>query len=106
MVHVLSRGSLSSWASLVAKMVVSPLTIHFQVLDKSPVSGLGRGPSSCNSFDSKESARNAGDRGLIPGLGRSPGERNGFPLQYFSLENSMDRGALRATVCGVEKSWT
>ena len=29
----------------------------------------------------KESARNAGDVGLIPGLGRSPGEGNGNPLQ-------------------------
>ena len=27
---------------------VSPLTIHFLVLDKSPVSGPGRGPPSCN----------------------------------------------------------
>ena len=30
---------------------------------------------------------------LIPGLGRSPGERNGNPLQYSYLENSMDREA-------------
>ena len=29
------------------------------------------------SLDSKESACNAGDLGLIPGLGRSPGEGNG-----------------------------
>ena len=29
---------------------VSPQTIHFQVLDKSPVSGPGRGPPSCNNF--------------------------------------------------------
>ena len=27
---------------------VSPWTIHFRVLDKSPVLGPGRGPSSCN----------------------------------------------------------
>ena len=38
----------------------------------------------------KESACNAGDLGSIPGLGRSPGEGNGYPLQYSSLENSMD----------------
>ena len=30
--------------------------------------------------------------GLIPRLGRIPGERNGYPLQYSCLENSMDRG--------------
>ena len=37
--------------------------------------------------DSKESACNAGDPGLIPGLGRSPGEGSGNPLQCSSLEN-------------------
>ena len=30
----------------------------------------------------KESARNAGDLGSIPGLGRFPGEGKGYPLQY------------------------
>ena len=29
---------------------------------------------------------------LIPGLGRFPGEGHGNPLQYFCLENPMDRG--------------
>ena len=43
--------------------------------------------------DSKESTCNVGDLGSVPGLGRSPGERNGYPLQYFCLENPMDRGA-------------
>ena len=43
--------------------------------------------------DGKESACNAGDQGLIIGLGRSPGEGNGYPLQYFCLENHMDKGA-------------
>ena len=32
--------------------------------------------------DSKESACNAGDPGLILGSGRSPGEGNDNPLQY------------------------
>ena len=35
----------------------------------------------------------ARDTGSIPGWGRSPGEGNGNPLQYFCLENSMDREA-------------
>ena len=30
----------------------------------------------------KESARNAGDPGSIPGSGRSAGEGKGYPLQY------------------------
>ena len=49
----------------------------------------------------KESARNAGDLGPIPGLGRSPGEGKGYPLQYCDLENSMD-----CIVHGVAKSRT
>ena len=38
--------------------------------------------------------------GSIPGLGRSPGEGNGCPLQYSTLDNSMD-----CIVHGVSKSW-
>ena len=41
--------------------------------------------------DSKASVYNAGDPGSI--WGRSPGEGNGSPLQYYCLENPMDRGA-------------
>ena len=48
-------------------------------------------------------AEDARDTGLIPGLGRSLREGNGNPLQYFCLENSMDRGAWRAIVQGVTK---
>ena len=33
---------------MLCQQYVSPQTIHFQVLDKSPVSGPGRGPPSCN----------------------------------------------------------
>ena len=52
------------------------------------------------------SAGNAGDTadsGSIPGLGRSPGVGNGNLLQYFCLENPMDRGAWWATVQGGHK---
>ena len=56
--------------------------------------------------DSKESACNAGDLGLIPGSGRSPGDGNGYPLWYSSLKNSMHRTAKQATVYGVANSWT
>ena len=48
----------------------------------------------------------ARDTGLIPELGRSPGEGNGNPLQYSSLENSMDRRAWQATVHGIAKRQT
>ena len=56
--------------------------------------------------DGKESARNAGDLGLIPELERSPGGGHGNPLQCSCLENFMDRGAWRATVCGAAESDT
>ena len=49
-------------------------------------------------LDGKKSAYSAGDSGSIRGLGRFPGERNGNPLQYFCLENPMDRGAWLAIV--------
>ena len=50
---------------------------------------------------------NAGDRrdmGSMPGLGRGPGGGHGNPLQYSSMENSMDRGAWQAAVHRVTKS--
>ena len=56
--------------------------------------------------DGKESACSAGDPNLTLRLGRSPGEGNGNPLQYSCIENPMDRGAWRATVPRVAKSWT
>ena len=48
----------------------------------------------------------AGDAGLNPGSGRSPREGNGNSLQYFCLDNSIDRGAWQAIVHGVTKSQT
>ena len=46
----------------------------------------------------------AGDLGLVPGLERFPGEGNGNALQYPCLEDSMGKGAWRATVHGITKS--
>ena len=43
--------------------------------------------------DRKASVYNVGDPGSIPGLVRSPGEGNSNPLQYYCLENLMNRGA-------------
>ena len=58
------------------------------------------------SSDSKEYACNMEDLSLIPHSGRSPGEGNGNPLQSSCLQNSMDRGTLRATVHRVTKNQT
>ena len=45
-------------------------------------------------------------RGLDPWVRRSSGGGNGNSLQYYCLENSMDRGAWRAIVHGVTDSDT
>ena len=52
----------------------------------------------------KNRPANAGDVGSIPGSGKSPGEGDDNPLPFSCLENSMDRGAQRATVHEVAKS--
>ena len=53
----------------------------------------------------KESSCKAGDTGSNPGSGRSPGGGHGN-LQYYCLENPMDRGAWKATVHRVAESDT
>ena len=57
----------------------------------------------------KNMPANAGDirdAGSVSGLGRSPVAGHGNPVQYSCLDNSMNRGAWRATVHGVAKSRT
>ena len=56
--------------------------------------------------DSKESAYNVGDLGLIPVLARSLEGGHGNPLQYSCLENTRGQRAWQATVQVVTKSWT
>jgi len=43
-------------------------------------------------------SRDTRDTVLTLGLGRYPGEGNGNPLQYYCLDNSMDRGTWQAIV--------
>ena len=57
----------------------------------------------------KNPSPNAGyikDASLIPGSDRSPGGGHDNPLQYFCLENPMDRGAWWAAVHSLTESWT
>ena len=49
----------------------------------------------------KNPPANAGNAGSIHGSRRSSGGGNTYPLQYSCLENPMDRGDWRTTVCGV-----
>ena len=46
------------------------------------------------------------DTSLIPRSGRFPGGGHGSPLQYYCLENPMDRGPWQAMVHGATKSRT
>ena len=66
-----------------------------------PYSSVGKDPPAV-----QDSTCNAGDLGSILGLGRSPGGGHGNPVQYYCLENLIDRGAWWATVRGVSKSQT
>ena len=81
----------------------SPRPLYSSVLYTIPLGHFGL---PCGSTAGKESTCSSGDLGSIHGLGRSPGEGIGYPVQYFCLKNSMDRGAWQATVHGVAKSQT
>ena len=106
----ISPGALRGFrASLIAQLVKNPLQCgrpHFDSCvvktcwrrDRLPITVfLG---FLCGSAG-KESARNVGDPGSIPGLGRSSWEQKGYPFQYSGLKNSMD-----CRVHWVTKSWT
>ena len=56
--------------------------------------------------NSPANAGDARDVGSIPGSRRFPEEKNGNPLQYSCLENSMERGPWRTKVPWVAKSQT
>ena len=54
----------------------------------------------------KNPPASAGDAGSVHGSGRSPREGHGNSLQCSYMGDPMDRGAWRATVHGLVKSWT
>ena len=56
-------------------------------------------------LNGKDSACNAGDRGLIPGLGRSPGGGHSNPLWYSCLDDHMDRGAWQVHRIAQNQTW-
>ena len=51
----------------------------------------------------KNPPANEGEMDLIPELSRSPEGKDGKSLQYFYLENPMDRGAWWAAVHGSQR---
>ena len=90
-IHIWPKLQMTQFHSLYGWVIFHCTCTAFWVFIHLLTDRLGGFP---RSSDSKVSACNAGDPGLIPGSGRSPGKGNGNPLQYSCLENSMDRGAL------------
>ena len=84
------------------------LVIHVQVM--SHVKSQEPCPTLCNLLDYRPPGSSDGIFQAIlewvPELGRSLGGGHSNPLQYSCWENSMDRGAWRATVPGVTRSRT
>ena len=70
------------------------------IFDQDPPVSQGDFPGGS---DGKTSVYSVGDLGSIPGLGRSPGEGNGNQLQYYCLENPMDRGGWWLQSMGVQR---
>ena len=68
---------IQSCQKTVSKLFISELSFPGRAMVKNLPSNVG----------------NVRDMGLIPASGRSPGVGNSNPLQYSSLENSMDRGS-------------
>ena len=103
-IHQLSPEGPSSFLTSSKAFEILNMSLHLILEDplRSAIVPLGFPGGS----EGRESACSAGDLGLIPRSGRSPGEDNDCPIQYFCLENSMDRGAWLATVQEVAKSWT
>ena len=76
-------------SSLILYLSIGPCLAHISINMPFSTSGNIRLHRWLNS---KESTCNTRDAGSVPGLGRCPGERNGNPLQYSYLEDSMVRG--------------
>ena len=72
----------------------------------SEFAGSKRSPAFPAGSEGKESAHNVGDLGLIPELGRFPEEGMETHSNILAWRIPMDKGAWRATVQGVAKSWT
>ena len=63
-------------------------------------------PRLCSGKESPRQCRRLKKRGFDRWVGKIPWSRKLHPLQYSCLDNSMDRGAWRAIVHEVPKSWT
>ena len=110
-------GQLSKWASSWILQVQEPECAWGAPTGKER-SGVLKAPFSHLSYlafffvsmgfpnSDKEFACLCRRQGFDPWIRKIPGEGNSNPLQYSCLGNPMDRGAWRATVHEVTKSWT
>ena len=68
---------------------------------------VGQGfPGGARGKEPTYQCRRLRDAGSASGSERCPGGGHGNPFQYSYLKASMNRGAWRATVHSVAKSWT
>ena len=71
--------------SLALSAHVSPQTIHFWVLDKSPVLGPGRAPPSCNNVGYSSLTRDPTQASCIGSMESEPLDHQGSPQRETSL---------------------
>ena len=89
--------------SLFTKIVEFFFPPHFKISILNP-SRYERGGCHPGGTSGKEyTSQDIRNLSPIPGLGRSPGGGHSNPLQYFCLENPMDRGACRLWSVGSQR---
>ena len=102
---------LDGWEIIFSTLSVLSFLIFKTLMIK--IASFGPTKGDCGAYQLalvvKNPPANAGDirgMGSIPGSGRSPRGGHGNPIQYFCLENPMDRGSWQATVHRVAKTQT
>ena len=106
--HLPNFASASTFHPQSAFLIPWP-AVSYQDLHSHGVYLIITGFTTCSGFAGGTVIKNppakAGDTGSIPGSGSYPGGVHGNSLQCSCLENTMDRGAWRAAVHRVTKSW-
>ena len=92
-IHLSVRGHLGCFHALaIVNSAVINIVVHVVFFFFELWFSHGMCGASHKALAVKNLPANAGDEGSVPRSGRSPRGRNGHPLQYSYLENSMDRG--------------
>ena len=100
-------SNLSTWSFMLASFPSNPSFMwQLELLSSSTILKHLGFPRWRNSKESTCQCRRCKRCGFDPWVEMIPWSRNGNPLQYSCLEDSMDRGDWQATVHGVTKSLT